>query len=478
MGEEPMGEEPMSKAEFLDQHIKSLGLKNSQQYLSWCLQNGFPSSLRKSARKLSLEQEYFAEQVHSTSLRKHKELPFKVAIEKIRNSGMGKAFKYFTNAVYHEIEKNYNNDIRGGLYLTVLLYLDSVKSKLTTSTETVKSVSYLINHSDKWLKPYNTWKPKSKNIHKQLASFASHLLAKHKIPAFMYVAWDPPVRGLKHLPKEKSQDWFCHLGMGKNIRTAKGLPCTLSKKEAHFFLKAPPDYTIIEAVRWGQVHALGGNIRLMHALRETRLMSFFEYNEFCLQVIRFFIKHPMLDTVHISPIIDYIWNQKYQNRRVIVERGRETEQGPPQPNFSMTGRTPESLLKQVERWHRQLGKESKGRKLEWVHSRHADFTLRQGKIEKGNLKEWRIDNLVTLEELKAEGRAMKHCVASYADSCARGACSIWSLNMNGKKLISIELRKTNISQMRGKYNRIPDTKEMNVIKQWATIEGLSIPSYY
>lgn len=468
----------MSKTELLDNHIKSLGFRNIRDYQSWCLTAGFSTSLRKSARKLEEEQQHVTDQRQRNLLKSHKILPFKTIIDEIRTDTVS-----HRSSVQIEITENFNRFKKhrqfqlSELYLEVLLYLNNC-SKLTQNDEMVQSVAYLVSHHDKWLQPYNTWKSKTHNIYKQLSSFAGHLLAKYKVPAFMYAAWEAPKQGKTTLEKELCQEWFCHLWVGKNIRTAKNLPCPLSKKEAHHFLKAPNDYTITEAIRWGQIFSLEGNLRLMHSLRETKLMGSFSSNNFCLQVIRFFINHPMLDLVHVNPIIDYIWNQKFECRRVFVGRGAVEMQDPPQSNFSMTGRTAESLLNQVERWHRQLGKESKNRKnLQWEHHPIKDFIWKQGKAEKGTLKIWRIINLVTSQELLAEGRAMKHCVASYAHSCARGASSIWSLTLDGKKHITIELRDGRVGQLRGKGNRVPDTKEMNIIKRWAQKEEITIASY-
>ena len=49
----------------------------------------------------------------------------------------------------------------------------------------------------------------------------------------------------------------------------------------------------------------------------------------------------------------------------------------------------------------------------------------------------------------AEGRAMKHCVATYAHSCASGACSIWALEVEtfeGRtKALTVEVQ--NVARM-------------------------------
>ncbi|TVR29607.1 MAG: hypothetical protein EA404_14415, partial [Spirochaetaceae bacterium] len=54
----------------------------------------------------------------------------------------------------------------------------------------------------------------------------------------------------------------------------------------------------------------------------------FRDNQFWLELIRFFARNPMLDTAHYQPIVDYIWNQKYENQAVFVARGVVQETGP------------------------------------------------------------------------------------------------------------------------------------------------------
>ena len=117
----------------------------------------------------------------------------------------------------------------------------------------------------------------------------------------------------------------------------------------------------------------------------------------------------MLDVSHVNPIIDYIWHQKYENRRVFVERGVAREIEPAQPNFSMRGRTPETLLRQVEEWHGQLGREAKGKELEWTPSQIGEFHLLEGNEQMHNMKFWSIRELLSSDELIDEGQALQHC---------------------------------------------------------------------
>ncbi|MBM4429541.1 MAG: hypothetical protein FJ026_04225, partial [Chloroflexi bacterium] len=265
------------------------------------------------------------------------------------------------------------------------------------------------------------------------------------------------------------QKWFKLLGNGGSIRTAADLPVPLTKMMVHHFLQAPVTYSIEAAFRWAQVHALGGDQHLADALLETRLVRDFRDNNFWLSVLRFFVNNPMLDTVHIHPIVDYIWNQRYEPRVVFVQPGVAEEISPEQPAFSMRGRRVDALLRAVDAWHRRLGRETRGGDFKWEKSDVADWTFIEGDKEAKNMKVWRITELLSSNELVAEGRQMRHCVASYGRSCFRGRCSIWKMDVETEegveKLLTVQVYMANkmIGQIRGKYNRLATDEEKAVI---------------
>jgi hypothetical protein len=373
-----------------------------------------------------------------------------------------------------EICKGFKSNHYSRKFLDTLLYLEA-NSKLLENIFHVRGIISLVTFNLYWIRSIKDWKPGTHNAGRQFSSLSRYLLAKYKVPVFMDSAW--------FHNNEREQKWFMHIGSGRNIRTAPDLPFPLTKKMAHHFMEAPDLYSINEALRWGQVHALNGNQRLTDAFRETRLFTEFRDNEFELSVIRFFVDNPMLDTVHIAPMIDYIWNQKFDGQQVFVARGVAENRGPVQPNFSMNSRTPESLLCQVEAWHRRLGKETKSENLQWERSNIRDFEFQTGSKKTGNLKIWRIKELLDSRELIAEGRAMKHCIASYAHSCARRRCAIFTMEFENEggleKLLTIEVQLGNrqIGQVRGKFNRYATQKELNILKRWALRERLMIASY-
>lgn len=349
------------------------------------------------------------------------------------------------------------------------------RSKLLQSPRHVKGLVALSRDREKWIKPLEEWQPETHNADRQFSSLARHLWAHYDVPHFMDNAW----LHNNHI----QQEWFKHIGAGKNIRTAANLPVPLTKMMAHHFLDAPASYSIDAAFRWAQVHGLDGNRNLADALLETRIVNDFRENDFWLSILRFFIRNPMLDMEHVNPIIDYIWNRKYENRIVFVDAGVAEELGPEQPNFSMRGRSVDALLTAVEEWHKKLGREAKSGNLQWKKSPYEPFSFVEGSKQGKNMKVWRIRELLNSAELVSEGRTMQHCVASYARSCHNGICAIWSMDVETEegqeKLLTLEINNTDkqIRQVRGRRNRRPTEDEKKVIQRWATREGLGMASY-
>lgn len=328
----------------------------------------------------------------------------------------------------------------------------------------------LIRDEPDQVRSLDSWQPRTYNADRQFSSLARHLFAKYDVPLFMDRAWFSGNR--------LHQTWFKHIGSGGNMRTAPNLPVPLTKMMAHHFLSAHPEYTIERALRRAQALGLGTDERIAAAIAESRLAQEFKDNDFWLSVIGFFARNPMLDSMHVGPIIDFIWNQKYEDVLVVVGRGVTENRGPAQPNFTMKGRTVTALLQQVERWHKNLGK-GFGGDLKWARCSIAEFEYVEGSADKNNLRIWRIAELLSSCDLVTEGRELNHCVASYARSCFGGTTSIWSLTLQEqggpRKLITIEvdIKKKKVYQVRGQHNRYPSNKEQEIVQRWATQVGIS-----
>jgi hypothetical protein len=250
---------------------------------------------------------------------------------------------------------------------------------------------------------------------------------------------------------------------------------------AHHFMIAPEYLSIDAALRWGQIFGLGGNARLVESVVGTRLGTHFDNDEFWTTVLRFFVANPILDPAQVGPIVDYIHSQRFEPEERPGALAAPTV-APALPLFSMKGRTAASLLRQVETWHRQLARSAQY-PVEWRACGIPSFAFVEGSEHSQSNKRWTIREILSSKALTEEGRAMRHCVASYARSCAKGACSIWSLQVKDRdgtrRVLTVEVRLPGrlICQARGRFNARASEKELQVLQRWASQADLQTAQY-
>jgi hypothetical protein len=133
----------------------------------------------------------------------------------------------------------------------------------------------------------------------------------------------------------------------------------------------------------------------------------------------------------------------------------------------------------MDEWHRGLAFERGG--LSWARSPLSPMTIEIPPVDpSGAPTRWQFVELTNSEQLKAEGRALQHCVASYASRCWRGACRIWSLrSIRADKVrsivtLEIDLVKRAIVQARGFGNSYPSSRRLQIIRLWARREGIRV----
>ena len=131
--------------------------------------------------------------------------------------------------------------------------------------------------------------------------------------------------------------------------------------------------------------------------------------------------------------MDYLQHQKFEWREGVSQEGVFGKQSPPRPGYSMKGRTVSSMLRQVKEWHKQLSQEPHQPSLSWRHSLFKDFRLVEGSEALGDMRAWTITELLTGRALFLEGQAMRHCVATYAERCAKRRTSIWSMQVENER---------------------------------------------
>jgi hypothetical protein len=477
------GEEQYVLTSPMRKHLTALGQRSVHAYFDWCVKHGFQATLSKSRKETEAELAVITQQKAEVARQATLHRNLRKLIEAMCRGEVSAADikRPQLQQLCQSVERSTSTPAARAALQNLLQWVadeaDFLFEHFTFGSTTYPAVDALIKLNDRrgqWVRTFENWKASSHNAQRQFASLIRHLVARFPVPEFMDAAWLRQGSGSRAM-----REWYLHIASGKNIRTAK-TPMPLTTMMAHHFLEAPATASIEGAFRWGEVHALGGDAPLTNALLGTRLGNSFDNHEFWSSVIRFFIANPMLDREHVGPIVDYLHAQKFQTREIVDRNGRTTVEPPPQPNLQMRGRTADSLLAHVERWHQALGRTKGAANLLFKASGFKEVSFKTGSKDAPSV--WRFRELHSGNDLIAEGKAMRHCVASYARSCAAGSCSIWAMEVDRRvgleKIQTVEVtRQGVIVQCRGRLNRLPTAAEFEIVRRWAEVASLTISPY-
>ncbi len=478
-------------------HIKSLGLETVEEYRRWCAANGLSCRLKKDWKQRCRERSKIkAAVIQERIVRKKQQQRNPVSLFtdicelRLKADDLSQPYlKRLCQAI--ETQRAASTppaDLQA--LLKLLLHLHDCQTDWMILTPVVaefgrragnsfiEALVLLAAYRKSWLRSIEAWTPRTHNARRQFAAVLRHLFVQYDdMPLFFDSVWFAGPTAVGH----KQRIAYLHIGSGGSIRSC-GLPIPLTKRMAHEFKHAPSDLTFDKAVRWGQIRGLGGDERLARAVLGTRLGDNFDNNDFWGTVIEWLISHPMLDRAHVGPIVDYLHHQRFAGD-LGVAPGNQADAPAPRPNLNMKGRTPESLLRKVNEWHRGLANSETNQVGEWVTTGIDGLEFIEGSQTSSSHKLWTIRELLCAKALIAEGRQLRHCVASYTASCKRGHSSIWTMEVEtheGRaKVLTLEVRniQRTICQARGKANRLPTDKERGILRRWATQAGLTIASY-
>jgi PcfJ-like protein len=324
------------------------------------------------------------------------------------------------------------------------------------------------------VRPISKWPGTSSSWRPSLHSIARHLICEYSVPPFLTESWyaaDDPYA-------ERKRGWFVAHGRGESFRSLD-LPIAMTRRMEHLFLRSPDHLGIEQAIRRAELLALGASAHLVRAVLATRQGVDLENGAFWRTAWRFLIANSDgMEVAQIGPMIDFI--QMIRHERVAVE----TPDGlvlrdPPEPSFSMNGRTVRSMLRLMRDWHRDLDVGSGG--FTWAAS-----PLRPMLIEEPSVDPhappivWQMVELTNGAQLRTEGTALRHCVASYAHRCWQGMSRIWSLRVRrGDTVrpvvtIEVDLKQRAVTQARGWGNRAASGKPLRVLQDWAARERLRL----
>lgn len=326
-------------------------------------------------------------------------------------------------------------------------------SALVSDEQFIQAVYKMVQFRAYWRNDVFNWKAASKQGAIQVKELAAYLFCKYKVPDFFYKCFYETTNDL-HIY------WLIHIGRGGSVKDMGSIPIPFTKKMGNYFLLTPAEFSVTEALRWAQLKGLNGEDllakRIAYSWIGTKPYSNEEFWETFLQLL---VNGGMFNHNKITELIDYVREAKRENG-----------------NYSLKGRTVQSLLRQSDAWHNRFT-QFKG-----------NYFWKPCGIE--GYKAEKKPELVVLEELTEsrklteEGRSMKHCVGSYSFYCAKGKSAIFSLRKySGGVLleimatIEVNLSLKRIVQAKAKMNKAISTEAKKHLHTWAMNEGLEVNQY-
>ena len=149
----------------------------------------------------------------------------------------------------------------------------------------------------------------------------------------------------------------------------------------------------------------------------------------------------------------------------------------------MKGRTVRAMRRGMAAWHADLalGRLADGRTFEPSGLRPMDIDRSRWNAAGQRVTEvWHCREVLDGNTLVDEGRAMGHCVYSYADRIVSRECAIWTLTLEDDtghwRRLTIEVRPSTkeIVQARGRFNRTPEAADLRALEAWAARNALEI----
>lgn len=476
------------RAERFDAHLAVLGLRSIAEYHAFCSQHGFSTRTDKTARQRETERDARRSDKHRRAEREEDRVRerYETALELLagkeprwcdRQQPCELMRRAFAPAQECRRTRAYVERLLRHLHAHDFVFSTYPAMRELGATHGNTYLEALVRfgrHADRWIRAPEAWKPNPYHQDRDVADLAHHLFAVWPVPRCLDAVWFLP----NSYEGEERREWFLHVAGGGNIRH-RSLPLPYTKLMAHHFMLSPSGLSLGAGLRWGQVLGLGGSEVLAQAVAGTRLSIEFTDNEFWESVIRWLVAQTTLDPGHVGPIVDYVRHQRFATGEDRVGRRRE-EAPPAQPRFSTRGRTVEAILRAVEQWHGRLARGEDFMPTAWKASGLKPLEFTDGATGSDDETIWTVRELLTSRELLEEGRAMHHCVASYAGLCAQGHSSIWAVESETiaarRKELTLEVRPKSreIVQVRGKCNSAPTGRQQEIVKRWAEAAGLTI----
>ena len=337
----------------------------------------------------------------------------------------------------------------------------------------VEALVHLSRFQSSHIRPTTDWAGTSSSWRPAVSSLAHHLICRYKVPFFLASSWyatDPAA--------DRKRGWFVAHSRGQSFRSLN-LPIVMTRKMEHIFLASKDHLTIDHALRNAELLAMGTPGEIVKAVMASRLATDLRHSEFWRTFWFFLIANVSdLDITQIAPMIDYIQAVRHDRITIETQEGK-MEFDPPQPAFSMKGRTIQSMLRLVREWHQSLGGGTTV--SSWTRSPFEPLLFEEKSRDDSETQtRWQMMELTNSAQLRREGATLHHCVANYASFCQRGFSSIWALrrwqgeHVHHVLTVEVDPRRRAVVQARGRANRVASGKPLRFLQDWAARERIQM----
>jgi PcfJ-like protein len=332
----------------------------------------------------------------------------------------------------------------------------------------VAAVARLGAYADQWLREPEDWQPNPDSDAKsQWADFLRHLLADYPVPSFLDEAW--LAKGpLRHFER----DCWCALGYGRSLRMVEGLPPSVSSRVLHLALESGHT-SMAQAIWSAQLQCLGPSAALKSAIMTSRVPEELSHHALWVRLAAKFVASTDVAASQFAPVADSLAALKAHRGEAQVEMLMRL------PLTILTRHCMKFITELLQANGHLLTEEQVRLAAENASLSRLAASRWQPMLGGFSLNaSWKIEELCSVEDLKAEGKAMRHCVAGYARRCRQGSSAIFSVrrllaDFDGTtKSISyatleVHPSQRKIVQIRAFGNRPANQTIMNFIREWA-----------
>ncbi|MDB6077781.1 MAG: hypothetical protein JWO82_1528 [Akkermansiaceae bacterium] len=327
-----------------------------------------------------------------------------------------------------------------------------------------------------WLRQPEDWQPDPEQAADgQWRSLLEHLFsAGYPLPRFLAGAWLVP-GPFEHVER----DWYCHIAAGRSLKDLPGLPCCLSARALHHAMQAPDGLNVRQALRWGQLTALGFGEAMIRQVMASRMASDFSANGVWTALLEKIAGSPWFAPEAFGALADMILHELATEGVTSTDRLMKA----PLPELIRRARGLWNRLLQISR---QEGAAFLAPAIWRPGVRHAlsIFARRSWPLLPGSAgsevlslegRNWQVDQLTTHLQLMKEGDRMGNCVSRYWGKCWSGKAAIFSIReldpASGKAepriTIEVDSEDRRIRQIEKRWNRCIYGEKHAVVSQWA-----------